>query len=76
MKGRTLSVNSESFELTLCQAKFIKSIRVEEGCSWRRVAEEFSKKYGFDETSNQLVGIKLCKEAIEILGESKDPDWN
>lgn len=70
MKSRTLSVNSESFKLTLCQAKFIKSIRVEEGCSWRRVAEEFSKKYGFDETSNQLIGIKLCKEAMLKLNES------
>ncbi len=70
MKSRTLSLNSESFELTLCQAKFIKSIRVEEGCSWRRVAEEFSKKYGFDETSNQLIGIKLCNEAMLKLNES------
>ena len=65
--------------MTLVQAKAVRKLRVEEGCSWRAVAE-ICYKLGWGKwspPSNQIMGMALCWRAAQLLGEDyeKEP-WN
>lgn len=62
--------------MTLKQAKLIKIWRTVEDCSWRTIAMNYSARYDLPITSNQLYGMKLCDEAMGLLGESVEDGWN
>lgn len=65
--------------MTLHQALFVKWLRVRQGGSWRYVAAKFKQRYEDklpfkDEFltfgGNQIDGMFLCKEAMNILTET------
>lgn len=49
------------------QAQDIKKWRIDEDCSWRTVAMNYSTKYDEEPTSNQLYGMELCFDAMKFL---------
>ena len=61
------------------RATEIRKMRVDDGYSWRAVAQEcYDKKYGeWQPSSNQLMGMALCEEAAKHFSEDymKTP-WN
>jgi len=68
----------KNYNLTEEQAAFIRNLRTKHNYSWRAVARDFTEKYPEVEspTEKQMVGLKLCEEAMELLGESTDQGWN
>ncbi len=63
--------------MTLKRAREIRRLRVDEGFTWRSVADETSKSWGMRQTSNQFLGISFCLRAAEALGEDGDGEpWN
>lgn len=66
------------------EALFIKYLRVRREFSYRKVAAKWTDRYVFllpfnDEATigkNQEIGIKLCDEAMEFLGETEEQGWN
>lgn len=68
--------------MTTDRAARIRQLRVDEGCTWRAVAEQSFEDWGEDATwqpsSNQLVGMALCKTAAAIFGEDyyDEGTWN
>jgi hypothetical protein len=65
----------ENYKLTKIQARFIKKLRKQD-YTWRSVAREFTEKYPYIEspTSNQIVGLILCRSA-GIKLEEDDEIW-
>lgn len=65
--------------MELWQARIIRVLRVEEGCSWRAIAE-ICYKLGWGKwspPSNQILGIALCWRAAQLLGEDHEKEpWN
>jgi hypothetical protein len=57
--------------LTRERALFVKQCRVEQNCTWRKVAHlcHDEWKEDWEPPSNQIVGIVLCQQAMEMLGE-------
>jgi len=73
--------------MNMDMAKEIRLMRVDKGCTWRRVAEimhEFILKQTGEDMwqppSNQLMGMALCKKAAQLHGEDYMGkywnDWN
>jgi len=64
-------------------AEFVRKLRVDEGYSWRAVADTCYIEWGgdafeeWDPPSNQLMGMALCEHAAEFFDEHymKEP-WN
>ena len=61
----------------------VRQLRVDEGCSWRRVAEiMYAETHARSETvwqppSNQLAGMAFCRLAAQELGEDPNAEpWN
>lgn len=54
------------------RADYVKQLRVVEKCTWRMVALRCWTAWngGWKPPTNQLVGMKLCEIAGEILGEN------
>ena len=65
--------------MELWQARIIRILRVEKGCSWRAIAEVcHNLGWGkWSPPSNQIMGMALCERAAQLLGEDyeKEP-WN
>jgi outer membrane protein assembly factor BamD (BamD/ComL family) len=63
--------------ITTEMAVQIRAWRVDEGFSWRAVAQAASELWGSAYGSNQLYGEDLCAAAAQMLGENpcKEP-WN
>jgi len=59
------------------EARWIRVLRVDLGCSWGRIGELFEKAVGRRYGGYQESGAGLCVWAARILGEdvSQDP-WN
>ena len=63
-------------------AALIRRLRIDEGLTWRSVAEEFSEARGNElpwaaEARDQFDGMTLCEEAARRLGEDPAaPPWN
>lgn len=61
------------------RAAFVRKLRVEEGYSWRAVAEACYLEWNGDwqPPSNQLMGMALCEHAANHYGEHyMDDTWN
>ena len=61
------------------QAAFVRRLRVDEGYSWRAVAETCHIEWAgtWEPPSNQIMGMILCERAAEVFGEDPDaPPWN
>ncbi len=65
--------------MELWQARIVRILRVEKGCSWRAIAEVcHNLGWGkWSPPSNQIMGMALCERAAQLLGEDyrKEP-WN
>jgi len=66
--------------MTKDQSKKVRTWRVDDGYSWRSIAQQVHELGWFGEfypSSNQLAGIALCDKAANMLGEEymKEP-WN
>lgn len=72
------------FGLSMEQALFIKDLRVNQGYSWRAVARDVSEKFpelnvrgnAKENYGNQIDGLRLCDEAMCLLGEYVENGWN
>jgi len=53
-------------------ARRIRGSRIVRNNGWRGVAAELSN----DETSNQLLGMWLCRHAMLFFGETDKDGWN
>lgn len=70
--------------MTQFQALFVKYLRVRQEGTWRWVHKEYMNRYpeqfyGKYEMGNQLIGMELCNEAMDLLGESSENvenGWN
>ena len=67
--------------ITVEQAAAVRRLRVDNGGTWRVVAEEFYKLFPdapyADLAGNQGVGMHLCAAAAHRLGEDPKADpWN
>jgi hypothetical protein len=65
--------------LTPERAAFVRKLRVEEGYSWRSVAQACYDAWqgDWEPPSNQLVGMAICEAAAAHFGEGyMDKDWN
>lgn len=61
------------------RAGFVRSLRVDQGYSWRAVARACHEAWGGDwePPSNQLMGMALCQAAAQVFDEdSSAPPWN
>lgn len=58
------------------KAEFIKFLRVQEGYSYRAIAEECIEKWQQDWQGGQLVGEDLCAAAMHLLNEIAEQGWN
>lgn len=60
------------------EARLIRVLRVDLGCSWGRVAELYGKVYPREgQTPTQQWGGRLCEMAAEHLGEKPGEEpWN
>ena len=56
--------------MTKEQAEYIRELRVDRGCSWRRLHELYCERYDKENMwpGNQIKGRDLCVEASEVLG--------
>lgn len=62
------------------RAAFVRKLRVDDGGTWRWVAERCHDAWtdcAWDPPSNQLMGMALCERAAELFGEDymQEP-WN
>ncbi len=70
--------------MTRFEALFIKYLRVKCDGSWRWVAAKYSERYSSKIPfnlhcpfgGNQLDGIRLCREAQQLLKEETNQGWN
>lgn len=78
--------------MTKFQALFVKLLRVKQDCSWRSVAAHYYNRYDregnvkpmseredfkyFTYGGNQIDGIQLCEEAMNLLDEKVEDGWN
>lgn len=66
--------------LTPGRAGFVRHLRVESRCTWRRVAELCAAAWGsggWEPDSNQLAGMAICELAAELCGEHyRRAPWN
>jgi len=86
--GKALAATFEYFQgvcrekMTHDQAIFIRSLRVDQGYSWRAVAEACHEKNWegwerWDPPSSQPMGMALCELAAEFFNENyREPPWN
>jgi hypothetical protein len=65
------------------RAKEVRQLRVDEGCSWRAVAQSCYDSWQpqgddtWEPHSNQLMGRALCETAAGLLGEDPEQEpWN
>lgn len=69
-------------KMTHSQAVFIRGLRVNEGYSWRAVAESCHEQSWegwerWEPPSSQPMGMALCDRAAEFFSENyKEPPWN
>jgi hypothetical protein len=62
--------------ITEAEARWIRVLRVDMGCTWGRVAELFGKATG-DSDTTQMHGAALCRWAANMLGEDPTEEpWN
>ena len=56
--------------MTKEQAEFVRELRVDRGCSWRRLHELYCERYDKENMwpGNQIKGRDLWIEASEVLG--------
>ena len=71
------SFQSDFEQMTLEQAQFVRHLRVDEGYSWRGVAQECADAWAGDWDSNQLAGMAICERAAQMHDEDymREP-WN
>lgn len=78
--------------MTKFQALFIKYLRTRCDCTWRAVAAHFYNRYSLDYKlksfeeridfntmtwgGNQIDGMMLCDEAMELLEDKVEDGWN
>ena len=70
--------------MTKFQALFVKYLRIKCDGSWRWVAAKYEERYtlkipfklGMTSGGNQIVGMNLCNEAMNILEEWVEDGWN
>lgn len=83
--GRTVDLFKEIVTriMTTERANYVRHLRVDEGCSWRAVAQACHDEWhpqADDEwgpPSNQLMGMALCEIAAWLLNENfMEEPWN
>ena len=65
--------------LTMDQAALVRRLRVDEGYSWRAVAETCHVEWAgtWEPPSNQIMGMILCERAAALHGEDAEiAPWN
>lgn len=69
--------------MTKEEAEFVRKKRVDEGLSWRAVAQacydafDNWDKSDWHPSSNQLMGMALCERAAEFFDENyREPPWD
>ena len=67
--------------MTRFQALFVKYLRIKEDGTWRYVCKKYIERYPFSFYGkyiggNQLVGMDLCNEAMNVLNEKIEDGWN
>lgn len=75
----TNRLRTEFSQLSERQAHLVRALRVDQGCSWRMVAEECYEAWGgsWAPPSNQIVGMILCEAAAPKFGEDANAEpWN
>lgn len=74
------SFEEQIADMTQKEAAEVRRVRVDEGYSWRAVAQHFNDlgDFGaFIPPSNQLAGLALCEKAAQMFGEHyMKPPWN
>ncbi len=59
------------------QALWVRHMRVNEGRTWRWIAEECAASWAGDWECDQDVGRQICARAATILGEDpREAPWN
>jgi len=61
--------------MNLSEAKFIKILRLEFGCTWGRIGELWELYYFTEEHGGQLLGRELVREAADTLKEHEE-SWD
>lgn len=75
--NKTLECFRQHIEVSRKDAKLIRQLRVEKGCSWRAVARFFSLLWSTPWGGNQIAGMVICDKAAKLLGEDfLQPPWN
>lgn len=63
--------------MTREDAEMVRRIRVDEGYTWRAVAETCALEWAGDWGSNQLYGMAICERAASFFGDHyMAPPWN
>jgi hypothetical protein len=64
-------------ELTIEQARFVRTLRVDQGHTWRGVADECAMAWEGDWDADQGLGRELCVRAAALFDEDglREP-WN
>lgn len=67
--------------MTLERARCVRKLRVDDGLTWRGVAEAWEKEFAavasWKFNGNQLAGMALCELAAKFFGEDyMGPLWN
>ena len=66
-------------EMTKERAEFVRKLRLEEDYTWRMIAQECFEQWqgDWEPSSNQLVGMALCKAAALVFNENyATAPWN
>jgi hypothetical protein len=63
------------------RARYVRALRVDEGLTWRGIAEAWEKEFAADADwkfgGNQLAGMALCEAASKLFAENyMGPPWN
>lgn len=70
--------------MTRFQALYVKWLRIRCEGTWRWINLMYMARYAyklpynenFNTESNQLIGIELCNQAMDILNEKVEDGWN
>lgn len=70
------------FVKTKDDARYVRRLRVDDGLSWRQVADACHARWkaagaGWSPASNQIWGMAFCQRAADVLGEDAQAEpWN
>lgn len=75
-KMKEENINGYLDKMTNLEAEYIRSLRIDCGCTWRRICEIYTEIH-FGNGSfieNQLIGKEICSKAQDLL-KCNHPNW-